>query len=330
MPAIQDKKRPAGLYPRPEVQVRKTMRMHSAHSSGSNPFAQAKHYWRVHFTVPAAAVKMAEESFNDLALAISTFELEQDERQWHVELLCDSAPDMTEIGRRLLVLSMMFDLPAIEPAMGIIEHKDWAEIVARGFAPMTVGRYYVHGSHVTARKPHDKIALQIDAGNAFGSGEHATTSACLRALDALARKRGFINVLDMGCGSGILAIAAARTWRCNVIASDVDGIAARVTKENARINQVASQVRALESDGYQHPEIARNAPYDLICSNILARPLTRFAPALAAHLAPYGVAVLSGFLQSQEAQVMAAHRVHGLKLITRYESGRWHTLVMGK
>jgi ribosomal protein L11 methyltransferase len=167
-------------------------------------------------------------------------------------------------------------------------------------------------------------------GLAFGSGEHATTRGCLLALDDLARRRRLRRVLDLGCGSGVLAIAAAKTWPARVLAADNDPVAVAVAAENAALNGVADRVRVVESDGYRHPAIGAGGPYDLILANILADPLRGFARDLARRLAPGGAAVLSGIVDHQVRPVVLAHRPYGLRLRRTIAIGPWATLVLGR
>lgn len=294
----------------------------------NNPFAQSPEYWQVLFTLPAAAVSTAESAFDDIALSVANFEIDETKHIWSMELMFGERPDMDDIKRRILLLSSLHGVEVSEPELVEIKQQDWLKQVARDFPPLSIGRFYVHGAHVKESPPPGSINIQVDAGAAFGSGEHGTTGCCLEALDWLAKKRDFKNILDMGCGSGILAIAAAKLWHTNVLAADIDPIAVQVTKENARINRVQG-MEAIVSDGYLNERVKRGAPYDLITSNILARPLVAFAPKLAQHLAPGGIAVLSGLLASQEAQVRAAHQAQGLTLIKRFADRGWHTLVIG-
>lgn len=293
-----------------------------------NPFAQSPYYWKVAFALPASAAQAVEQSFDDMALSISAFETDEKNHVWACELLCDAVPDMEEIERRVLVLSAVHRFPAPALSMERLEQKDWLGEVARSFPPVSAGRFYIYGSHVTAPTPASRIAIKIDAGAAFGSGEHGTTGTCLEALDWLARKRDFRRVLDMGCGSGILAIAAAKLWHADILAADIDPVAVAVTKQNARTNRV--HMEAVVSDGYASDRIKHCAPYDLIVCNILARPLVKFAPALARHLAADGIAVLSGLLASQEAQIKNVHTAQDLKCIRRFADGDWRTLVLGR
>lgn len=298
--------------------------------SKANPFAQSPAYWQVVFSLPEAVRTAAEEAFGDMALAVSAFETDEKRHLWAFDLLFDAPPDEAELKRRLMLLAKLHGLTPPFMQVKKIESQDWLAKVARDFPPLTIGRFYVHGRHVCNPPPPGSIAIQVEAGAAFGSGEHGTTSGCLLALEGLARKRPSKSVLDMGCGSGILAIAAAKLWKCPVLAADIDPVAVRVTRENAAINRVQRQVGALVSNGYASERIKRQGPFDVIISNILARPLVEFAPDLASSLAPGGAAVLSGLLASQEAMVLAAHRAQGLALTKRFLSGEWATLVLGK
>jgi ribosomal protein L11 methyltransferase len=207
---------------------------------------------------------------------------------------------------------------------------DWLKRNQESFPPMRIGRYFIHGSHIETPVPAGSIGLLIDAATAFGTGEHATTHGCLLALDRLVRqgKRG--RILDMGTGTGILAIAAAKSWRVPVLACDIDGNSVKVAAENVGLNQVAGLVMCRQSDGYASRAVRINAPYDLIFANILARPLASMAPDLARHLAPGGVAILSGLLAGQEPYVAAAHRAQGLAFMGRIQRQGWHTLIFTK
>jgi ribosomal protein L11 methyltransferase len=174
------------------------------------------------------------------------------------------------------------------------------------------------------------VPIELDAGLAFGSGEHATTQGCLSALDRLAGRRRFRRVLDLGCGSGILAIAAAKLGAARVIAADNDPLAVAVARENATRNGVGHRIRCLASEGYRNPLLSTFGPYDLILANILADPLCALARECARHLAPGGIAVLSGLLDRQAARVIAPHRQARLRLRHEITIGIWTTLVMSK
>ncbi len=294
----------------------------------ANPFAQSAHYWRVKFLITSDAAGTAEDAFNDSALAVSGFETDEAKGIWTFELLYEEAPDMDDIKRRLMVISALHNVGLPELDMQKLEQKDWLAQVARDFPPLSIGRFYIYGTHVKEAPPHGSISIQVNAGAAFGSGEHGTTRCCLEALEWLSKKRKFRKILDMGCGSGILAIGAAKLWKVDVVAVDIDPVAVRVTGENVAMNRETVRITSAVSDGYSCETIKRAKPFDLIVSNILARPLIAFAPDLVKNLTDDGYAVLSGLLTSQEAQVLQAHLMQGLKLEKRFVHQEWCTLVL--
>ncbi len=208
-----------------------------------------------------------------------------------------------------------------------LEAIDWAARLQSDFPPRRVGRFFLHGSHFTGETPRGAIPIRIDAGAAFGTGAHESTEGCLVAIERLCAGRIFRRVLDMGTGSGLLAIAVAKFAATDVLAVDNDPVSVAVAEENVADNGVADRVRVARSDGYRG--LARaDGPFDLVLANILARPLIRMAPALAKRLAPGGVAVLAGFLTRDAAKVAAAHRAAGLAPLFRIPVGEWTTLAV--
>jgi ribosomal protein L11 methyltransferase len=293
--------------------------------------------WRVAVTVTGAAVEAFAGAVGDGALAVSTFEVDEDGADWLVEATWAGEPDRARLAARVAVLSRAWSLAA-EPALVVepLPALDWVKRCYESFPPLRAGRYFVYGSHFGGAVPSGTVALRIDAATAFGTGEHGSTRGCLLALDGLARvwrgwrRRRLGQVLDLGCGSGILALAAARTWRVPVLAVDLDDESVRVAKVNARINGVGGLVRTGRGDGYRVGAARRHGRCRLILANILARPLARLASGLRRHLAPGGVAVLSGLLARQERLVLAAHRAQGLVLRRRLTVGEWRTLVVAR
>jgi ribosomal protein L11 methyltransferase len=235
-----------------------------------------------------------------------------------VEALYDTQPDQALLSR-LTGLTV-----TIEP----LPDQDWIKASQEGLAPVRAGRFFVHGAHDAGQVPPATIAMRIEAGLAFGTGHHETTALCLSLLSDLAKRRRFSRVLDLGCGTGLLAIGAAKLWRRRVIASDIDPVAVDVTRQNARSNGCAPLVRAVTADGLGHAAIRTRAPFDLIVSNILASPLTRLAPAIARSLARGGVLILSGLLRNQENLVVSFYTPHGLILRERRRDGPWSALVL--
>ena len=267
------------------------------------------------------------EAVEDDALSVSLFEIEDeataDPIGWRIDVLFRTPPDGEAVARELAAAGASVEQASVER----VAPKEWARATELKLAPVTAGRFVVHGSHARDALPAGAVPIEIDAGLAFGSGEHATTQACLVSIDRLARRRRFERVLDLGCGSGVLAIAAAKCWPARVLAVDNDPIAVRVASDNAELNGVGRSIRTFLSDGYRHPAVRRGRPFDLILANILADPLIELAPALRAHLAPGGRAVLSGLLDRQADAVVAAHRRQGLRLLDQAQQGPWVALV---
>src|SRR5437764_2828413 len=208
-----------------------------------------------------------------------------------------------------------------------LPERDWLAENRRAFPPQRIGRFLIHGSHWHGGVPPSAIAIEIDAATAFGTGEHASTRGCLLALEGLARRRRFRRPLDVGTGSGILAIAAAKRLHRRVIAGDIDPEAVRVARHHARRNGLTGQIRIVRAAGYRS-RVLRRSDYDLILANILARPLALMACDLKRSIAPGGAAVLAGLLRRQEASVLAAHRAQGLTLERRLVIEGWSTLVL--
>ncbi len=293
-----------------------------------NPFYQPLKQWRIIIIAGRDLVPAIEEAFSDTALAVLSFETAEDSPIWRVEILTDTLPESSSIESRLVLVAGIASTHTPHYEIRELETKDWVREVELGFPPLNIGRFYVHGSHIRETPPHGKIPLTINAGVAFGSGEHATTSGCLLALGLLAKRRRFSNPLDMGCGSGILALAMAKLWRVPVIGIDIDPVSINVARENAYNNRVHTLTEFAAGDGYNTKLAKRKAPYDLITANILARPLVRMAPALAHFLTDNGIAILSGLLAKQERMVLSAHRAQGLKLLARICQNGWNTLIL--
>jgi ribosomal protein L11 methyltransferase len=288
--------------------------------------------WQSRFVIPSDAVELFMAELEDAALSVSAFEEPErggdDGALWRVELIHRGEPDQRDLAGRLAPLAERSGIARIDITIAPLATTNWLARVAASFTPQRIGRFWVHGSHVRAAPPAGTVPIRLDAGLAFGSGEHASTRGCLLALDELARRRRFGRILDMGCGSGILAIAAAKCWPARALAVDNDAQAVAVARENARHNGVAEQVRAVGSHGYRSARVRAGGPYDLIFANILADPLCEMARDLARHLAPGGSAILSGLFDMQAARVIGAHRAAGLRLRRRIQLEIWTTLVV--
>jgi ribosomal protein L11 methyltransferase len=286
--------------------------------------------WRLAIDAPdEGAAENYAAALGEVATAVTAFETEP-KGPWLVQGFVQGKPDLAMLEATLAIAALVQGLDEPDLTAEALPDLDWLKLNQESFPPLRVGRYFVYGSHVEQPVPAGAIGLKIDAATAFGTGEHATTYGCLSALDRLARLGPRRHILDMGTGTGILAIAAAKTWRAPALACDIDHNSVRVAAENMDVNGVAGLVTCRPSDGYAAPEVRARAPYDLIFANILARPLAAMAPDLARHLAPGGIAILSGLLAPQERYVDAAHRGQGLVFKGRIARNGWHTLVYAK
>ena len=203
---------------------------------------------------------------------------------------------------------------------------DWLAMALSGLPPVRAGRFFIHGVHDRGRAPVNSVNLRIEAGAAFGTGHHGTTVGCLLAYDQLLKSKRFGHVLDVGAGTGVLAIAAARTGTAKAVGTDIDRISVRISKENAKVNQ--TNARFVHAFGLSHRAVREHAPYDLVFANILARPLVFLAQDIKGALKPGGIAILSGLLRSQERLVRAAYLSRGFKLERRIHRDAWAALVL--
>jgi len=281
--------------------------------------------WFVEFEVPLAAVAAYSEALDGVADAVGSVEIEA-ERRWRIEAFFREEPDRERLAEALALVAAGGGWVSPEIAVRPEPMADWVQATYRRFPPFRVGRFYVHGGHSREPAPSASIPLTIDAAIAFGSGEHGSTSGCLLAIDGLGPRFERPRVLDLGCGSGILAIAAAKTWGVRVTAADNDPVAVRTAGENAGINGLGRRLHGWVSTGFGSPRLA--GPYDLVLANILARPLMRLARPMALRLAPGGRAILAGLLVEQERLVLQAYRRQGLALERRIRRGEWSTLVL--
>ncbi len=235
-----------------------------------------------------------------------------------VEALYDAPPDA----------AFLSELIGLEVRAEPLADQDWIRASQEGLPPVRAGRFFVYGAHDLGNVPHGVIAMRMEAGQAFGTGHHETTSLCMSALTQSARRARYKNVLDLGCGTGVLSIAAAKLWHEHVFASDIDPVAIETTRYNAKMNNVAPYLRSGIADGVDHHLIRAAAPFDLILANILAGPLTSLAPGIARALAPKGLVVLSGLLRWQELLVLSFYRAQGLVLQKTLRDGPWSALIL--
>ena len=283
--------------------------------------------WTLELEVPARAAPVFMDALEGLAASVSCFDTGPG-GPWRVEALFTKMPEHGATALSLALAAASAGVKEPDFVVRPLAARDWLAENRASFRPVAAGRFFVHPTFFEGHAPAGAHAIALDAATAFGSGAHGTTHGCLVALDGIARRRRPRRLLDMGCGSGILAIAMAKAWRREVLAVDIDDEAVRVTRGNARRNSVGRLVRAGAGTGFAAPLLRRQGRFDLIAANILARPLVSMAPALARALVPGGAAVLSGLLTPQEAQVIAACRTQGLRLAGRIRVDTWSTLVV--
>ncbi len=302
----------------------------------TNVFAQSAENWEVDFEVAYGDLHKFLIFLETISETIAYYEKEKskfvearDTDVWVINVHFNEKPNLQELQEKISQIAEIFEIPQPVLTLRQTEDVDWVKIVQENFKPFNVGEFLLYNEmHEKGLDFSGKIPIKMSAGRAFGTGEHETTAGCLLAL--LEQKNNFAKILDLGTGSGILAIAARRIWPdAQIMASDIDEESVKTAKGNFEQNEVFD-VQIHVSDGYQAKEISQNGPYDLIISNILAQPLIEMAPDLAANLAINGMAILSGLMNYQEQEVIAAHEKAGLNLKSRKEHDGWSVLQFSK
>lgn len=269
-----------------------------------------------------AADRLAEPDAPE-ALAVTLFELAPP--RFLVEAYYAAAPSLEAITALLAEQGAELGTPSLEA----VPDANWVALSQAALPPVRAGRFVVHGSHDRERFAMRRGAIEIEAGEAFGTAHNATTVLCLEALDRVARTRKFRRVLDLGCGTGVLAIAAARALsEARVTASDNDPVAVAIARENVPLNRVASRVRVVTAAGFAEAALRRAAPFDLVLSNLLPGPLIDLAPAVRRSMAPRGVVVLCGLLDHQVREVAGTYRAHGFRLLQCTRRDGWAALAL--
>lgn len=271
----------------------------------------------------AEALAEAMERFDPEPAGVGCFEIEDGTGRCEVGVYFDERPDE-------IALALMAAAYGARPfVVSEVPETDWVAHVKRELQPVEAGRFFVYGSHDADKVPAGRVPLLIEAAMAFGTGHHGTTKGCLLALDRLDRE-GFRgrNVADIGCGTAVLAMAAASIWPDAVIASDIDPVAVEVAAANVAANRLTGRVRCVEAMGFGHPELAVRAPYDLIFANILKGPLIDLAPDMARYTTQSGYVILSGILNSQADEVASVYAAAGFCVAGRDEIAEWTALVL--
>ncbi|MCH1469306.1 MAG: 50S ribosomal protein L11 methyltransferase [Planktomarina sp.] len=271
----------------------------------------------------AEALGEALEELDPAPTGVGVFEVEDGKGIWEVGGYFLDAPDDIDLA----LLSAAFGAGPF--VVSEVPDQDWVAKVRRELPPVEAGRFFVYGSHDAALLPEGRIGLLIEAAMAFGTGHHGTTLGCLRAYDRLLNDaQRFDNVLDLGCGTAVLAMSAARMGAASVLASDIDPVAVEVALANVKANGLEGRVGCVESIGFDSPVVQAGAPFDLIFANILKGPLIELAPDIAAHLASGGLAILSGLLIEQADEIVEVYQAQGFDLQTREDLGEWSALML--
>ena len=300
-----------------------------------NPFQQNYVTYCLELQIKFRYLQYFIEFFESLTETIVCFEAEETnhidskpEDLWQIQAFFDNHPNLEYIEMKLKDLSYEHKITKPVVTVTKVNDQDWVSEVQKTFTPILSGDFFIHHSEYKDKIPEGKFAIKINAGRAFGTGEHETTSNCLKALSGLNQQK-YTNCLDMGCGSGILAIAIAKLWPNQITAVDLDEQAVIVTQENIDINRVGF-ITVAQSDGYKSKLVEKNAPYQLITANILANPLIEMAGDAYKYLQRGGILILAGFVNEQMEEVLIAHQAKGFILKETIPTKAWPVLVLQK
>src|SRR4051812_35698708 len=287
--------------------------------------------YRASFTLADEAtarqvVDVLTEIFFEGDAAVAAFE--RPDGRWDLTVHFADPPDQALV--RDLVSRAAGPAVAQDVSFDTVEARDWVKATLQDLVPVPAGRFVVHGSHDRDRVPANKLGIEIEAALAFGTGHHGTTRGCLLLLDQVLKRYFPRRVLDLGTGTGVLAIAAAKALHRAVLASDMDPASVRVARENARLNETGHLVETIRATGFSAPQFAQAGPFDLVLANILANPLRQMAAPMARHLAPSALVVLSGLLTHQAGPVIAAYRARGLVPVRHLRIEGWSSLLLQK
>ncbi len=267
---------------------------------------------------------LLSEVFGEEDVAIATTEVDEKRDIWEASVYLLESEE--EDARSRIEDALKITYPKLVLEREVIPDVDWIAKSLEGLKPVRAGRFIVHGSHDRDKVRVNDIAIEIEAGQAFGTGHHGTTAGCLEMIEQVLRARTIRNALDLGTGSGVLAIAVAKMRPVPVLATDIDPIAIKVAKENARLNGIVSGMALETAPGFHSDSFRKHGPFDLIIANILARPLIKMAPQLVTHLAPGGTVILSGILASQRWKVMSAYNGMHLSHVRTIWRNGWVTI----
>lgn len=300
-----------------------------SHANYREGIKKMKKLWRLTFETTAQAADLLGEALEDHCLAVSSYEVSEENNQWIVEATLDETYSIDENYYRPILDQKSNEKGLTYSSLHIelLPETDWLEQTWKNFPPRQIGPFFIYGSHTNATPPADSIGLEINAATAFGSGEHETTTGCLLTLNDLKEEgKQFFTPLDMGCGSGILAMAATKLWSVPILAVDNDPESVRVTLANAQMNHCEDKIIPLCNEGFEGTIVQEHGPFDLIIANILANPLCIMAPDMVKNLQSGGRIILSGLLRRQREEVLSAYNAAGATFVGEKFLGDWMTL----
>jgi len=295
----------------------------------TSPITPATHLASIAVGDEARARRVVDaltDVFGEAEAVLTAFE--RPDGRWDVTVHFAASPDQVAV-RALVETTVGADI-ARAIVFDSVEAKDWVKASLDDLVPVPAGRFVVHGQHDRARVPNNKLGIEIEAALAFGTGHHGTTRGCLLLLGHVLKERKPNRVLDLGTGTGVLAIAAAKALHKKVLASDIDAASVTVARQNARINGAGHLVRVIHAVGFSAPDFEQDGPFDLVLANILANPLKELAGPMSKHLGAGALVILSGLLTPQAAGVIAAYRARGLTPLRHLRIDGWSSLLMGK
>ncbi|TIM98109.1 MAG: 50S ribosomal protein L11 methyltransferase [Mesorhizobium sp.] len=284
---------------------------------------QTRLYFTTGKTESVSIFAALEAAFEEEGLPIAVLEVDEDKDIHEVSLYADGDVDAVETRLNDILAGLSLSKPIEREALPDI---DWVAHSLQELKPVRAGRFFVHGAHDRRKRHSGELAIEIEAGLAFGTGHHGTTAGCLEMLERVVRREHPRNALDLGTGSAVLAIAVAKLAHIPVLATDIDPVAVRVAAANARLNHVKALVETVTAPGFHHPVFGKRAPFDLIVANILARPLMRLAPQMAGHIALGGSIVLSGILDRQRDAVISAYAGQNFRHVRTLHREGWVTI----
>ncbi len=289
--------------------------------------------WKVSIISPLHFLPALEESIygasGNYIPSITAFEIKDDLDNRLVEIYYDHEPDTDKLAEAISNMASIFNIGSPHLKLEQLDDINWVAQSQKILEPIDAGRFFLYGGHDFTSIPADKISIQMEAGQAFGTGNHETTKGCLLAISDLHQKINPATMLDLGCGSGVLAIAMAKQWPGKVVASDIDPIATNTAKDNIKLND-AGNILAITCDGFENSILGESGPYDLIVANILAEPLRLLASDIVGNLSSGAFLVLSGLLKEQQDAVLEAYLRHEMELEGKFPINEWQTLVMRK